>query len=430
MTKVIRSFPTFRLIAAPIRWLLGTWRRAIGLAALLLATAAAPVVWWEVQLWGLPDIGDPFDVAAFEAETIPAERNAFILYNQALHAFKPVRVTGPAGRTQVDAQLRWDSSPQLPPWLEANRPALDLLRQGADRPDALDPAGRGAVGVLPQTTLMTFLQRLVLLEASRHEAAGRMGEAWDWYRVHLRTSHHVARRAQAVRRREAQAWQADLRSRLADWVANPQTTPDQIRRAIADVTEAGALVPSDLYTLKAQYVALEAGRDGWGSLPRFSPPGWLQLIIRYQLPITPEQFRSIDHAAQTWRREPERSRRLGRLLTANRLAYLDLPPERRPPADPAIATLDLYPFGPEAPESARQLTTDQLDRWLGSSAIAGELTALFNWKVLQVQERASERDLLILLGSELFRRDRGALPITPEELVGPYLAKLPAELPD
>ena len=40
------------------------------------------------QLIGLPDVGDPFDVAAFRAFTIPDDRNAFVLYRRAATLLK------------------------------------------------------------------------------------------------------------------------------------------------------------------------------------------------------------------------------------------------------------------------------------------------------------------------------------------------------
>ena len=44
------------------------------------------------------------------------------------------------------------------------------------------------------------------------------------------------------------------------------------------------------------------------------------------------------------------------------------------------------------------------------------------------QERSNHRALLILLGQQLYHRDFGTDPPTPEVLVGPYLKSLPAEL--
>ena len=51
---------------------------------------AVPLLWWSIQLVGLPDIGEPFDVAAFRSFRIPDDRNAFVLYRQAARWLKPL----------------------------------------------------------------------------------------------------------------------------------------------------------------------------------------------------------------------------------------------------------------------------------------------------------------------------------------------------
>jgi len=63
--------------------------RAVGRRPLASAAGAGVLVvagvwaWWSTQLWGLPDIGDPFDVAAFESVRVPEDRNAFVEYSEA-----------------------------------------------------------------------------------------------------------------------------------------------------------------------------------------------------------------------------------------------------------------------------------------------------------------------------------------------------------
>jgi hypothetical protein len=58
---------------------------AIGLA--LGGTALA--IWWLTSLNGLPDIGDPFDVAAFRAARIPDDQNAFTFFRRAAEKLTP-----------------------------------------------------------------------------------------------------------------------------------------------------------------------------------------------------------------------------------------------------------------------------------------------------------------------------------------------------
>ena len=172
-----RSFPTPFLIVGSLT---KTRRRIWCLSAVLLAIVAGPALWWAMQLNGLPDVGDPFDVAAFRAFTIPDDRNAFVLYRQAAALLDANVVSLKTVRGKVDWFSRWsEADPQIRRWLEANREALALYRQGALRPDALDPA----TGLDRESSATFFalfhFQTLSLLEASRLEEQGDMTGAWS-----------------------------------------------------------------------------------------------------------------------------------------------------------------------------------------------------------------------------------------------------------
>jgi hypothetical protein len=135
---------------------------------------------------------------------------------------------------------------------------------------------------------------------------------------------------------------------------------------------------------------------------------------------------------RAWLREPERSRRVIRLAIANWIAYYDLPPAQRPmPDQKATVFVDfLYPLGPEAPASARALPPRTLAAWFHSTFDADFLFGSWGLKSVRVRERFNYRELLILLGQALYRRDFGTDSPTPEALVGPYLESLPEEFPD
>ena len=91
-----RNFPTLRYVAAPFVWAFWTRRRRWTAASVLLAMIAAPVLWRSIQLVGLSDIGEPFDVSAFRAFRIPDDQNAYVLYEQAARLLKP-----------LDPKFRW-----------------------------------------------------------------------------------------------------------------------------------------------------------------------------------------------------------------------------------------------------------------------------------------------------------------------------------
>jgi hypothetical protein len=286
---------------------------------------------------------------------------------------------------------------------------------------------------------MRPIQRLLLLallEASRLEEQGDMTGAWGWYRSALRTIHHVGQYGTFYRRVLAQTWHKRLMDRLNAWSANPRTTPSLLRQAVDDVVSCEAIVPSESYTLKDQYLSINESPYGPDALVRHMPPSWLVSLgssgaARFLGPfLTPEQVRSISAGWRVWRREPERSWRVMRLLMANRIAFYDLPPEERPRPDPNVLTCDLYSLGPEARPEARVLSPDALDRWLESTQDPQRLISYVNLRGIQIKEVANQYALVMLLGTELYRRDHRADPESPEALVGPYLKRLPMDFPE
>ncbi len=258
-----------------------------------------------------------------------------------------------------------------------------------------------------------------------------MAGAWGCYRAVLRTIYHVGMHGTVYRRNIAQGWHNDLRNRLITWSADPRTTPAMIRQALDDVVACESLAPSESYLLKAEYLDVDRLLDLPNGPTRSAPASWSVLIPAYDIGLTPEWTETLYGAWRAWRREPERSRRVMRLAIANWLAYYEIPPEKRPNADPhGWRKFDFYPFGLEAPANARALSPRSLAGWLDSSIDANFLFGSWGWERVRLTEQANHRALLILLGEELFRRDHGTEPPTPEALVGPYLKSLPAEVDD
>jgi hypothetical protein len=433
LASLHRSFPTVMLIVAPFRWI-GKSRRRIWYSILiLLAMSTAAPLWWATQLWGLPDIGDPFDVNVFREMTIPDERNAFVLYRQAAAVFKPLRTPEGARRRPINYSARWsEAKPEDRRWLEENRQTLALYRQGAERPDGLDLSGapdRIEYGDDMQEKLRSF-QSLALLEASRLEAQGDMAGAWIWHRTTLRFILQARLHGTISRRHWARDWSRQLLRQVTTWAADARTTPAMLRQAIDDVVASESLVTSESYSLKAQYLFLDRMLAHSNDRGRRVPPTWRRFLGLANHAIGVELLKGVYHTWRSLRREGERSRRLLRLATANWLAYLDLPPDRRPSPDPNVANFEFYSFGPEAPAKARILSPVALDRWIETSYDSPDNLRFLDWRPLQQLERADYQALLILLGTQIYRRDHGTDPPSPEALVGPYLKSLPSLTPE
>ena len=116
-----------------------------------------------------------------------------MLYRQAADRLKPLDQARKRVRQQaIDRYARWSKAdPEVRRWVEENREALALYRQGTERPDALDPVPPNGSRILEVMQALRSFHALALLEASRLEEQGDMAGAWGWYRAALRAIHHV-----------------------------------------------------------------------------------------------------------------------------------------------------------------------------------------------------------------------------------------------
>ena len=131
------------------RWLTrGPGRRLAVLVAVGLIAVVGVTIWRMRSLDGLPDVGDPFDVAeARRPVEIPDADNAFVAYAAA--QAKLVNQPNPIDEARLallwDAvwddeikPLTWSSAPAgLREYLEAKRAALEIWREGSRRRDAV-----------------------------------------------------------------------------------------------------------------------------------------------------------------------------------------------------------------------------------------------------------------------------------------------------
>ena len=154
--------------------------RQLSLAVLFLAmgllfAAGVVVVWHGAGVIRLPDVGDPFDVAALRALRVPADQDAFALIKAAQDRLAHSRMPALPVALRRRAVSWSEAPPELRTWAKTNRDVLELFRQAADRPDGiLHPPGDQAFAY---NIYLGDLNRLALLEASRLEEQGDMSGA-------------------------------------------------------------------------------------------------------------------------------------------------------------------------------------------------------------------------------------------------------------
>ena len=141
-------------------------RRITLIFAGCVATAVAVLaLWWVTSLIGLPDIGDPFDVAAFHAFHVPDDQNAFTYIRQRTGKLTPLAEL-------VDRPIPEDPDSHGPPPIRScgsgprERRGAQAVFRGRRATGRRARGGRSARNLNPKD-----LTRLVFLEAHRRKSA-------------------------------------------------------------------------------------------------------------------------------------------------------------------------------------------------------------------------------------------------------------------
>ena len=187
----------------------------------------------------------------------------------------------------------------------------------------------------------------------------------------------AGQRASALLRQEGEP--LGLQRRLADWAADPRTTIPQLHTALDEVLKNEPNPDWDISAIKYGYL------DLMREIERPMPLSFQQEIEGEwtfglgDMALSPTMIDHLEAARRFLMREPERSRRVLRLLCAHYLAHAEA--RELPPRKPAVwarftyltstnpmtkgrISVPLYPVSPEAPAGARALPPQELACWL------------------------------------------------------------------
>ena len=396
------------ILMAPAIWLeraRGRKRFLLLLIYLVIGTGVLGVLYWEAQLRGLPDIGDPFDPAMAAREVVPDEENAFDLYREAVAALQPGGELAPVSPQELAGPIDWETADhEWRGWLGENQEALELWRRGAERSDAMptiaDPGSGDPMPDYDTINRLGELSALGRLEASRMTSEGDPARARSWLRAALRSSRHLAIRGGWYQSSIGGRHLSAASTAFGQWAGDPRTPTSELRPALDDIRGTLAITPSFSDQLRYLYGDMMRELDD----PR--------MVTRAFGDISPEVYwylhpRWVQETYLLATRDRERSRRVIRLTIANWLAFVDVPHADRPEFV-GSDNLGFYRAGPEAPLDARRLSPEELRRWYESCRKAPSILpdALYSSGQADT-DRLLLESLLIQVAEEIYLREHG-----------------------
>jgi hypothetical protein len=311
----------------------GPGRRLTIVVFVGLSTFVGMTIWRMRSLDGLPDVGDPFDVAeARRPVEIPDADNAFVAYKAAYQSLMnppnptekaPRRWLYEAVRGEENRPLTWSSAPSgVRDFLGAKRAALEIWREGSGRRDAIyhQPGRLRIDRGMELVEEASVFAAMAAMEGSRLEETGARDQAWDWYRAMLRSSRLIGRNGEVFQRAVGAKIHAVAARCILRWAADPRVDAARLRRALRDTLAADVLTPPVSEAVKLDCLACLNTVDslknyhgmmlniGWPP-PVFGGP--LDRLLPW--PVSFHAQRLKLHATN----EPERSRRAFRLLYTN-----------------------------------------------------------------------------------------------------------------
>lgn len=419
----------------PVDWLLaplrslerssGRRRRRLLLLYLALGAVAGFSVWWATSLSGLPDVGEPFDVAAFRAGAqLPESEDAFPIYKQAAGLYHDEAVARDWNALYPAMTGGWaKADPRVHTWIGANREALVLWREGTKRANCVareDPADR----LYPDSLLgrVILLTQAALIEGSRLEAEGDLAGALDWYLAVARACHHYAIKSRLEWRRWSDMMETIDRERMIAWASTPGIDVALIRRALAEAQALDERTPALSDNFKAEYIALDLALADLPALARADD----------RAGIAAYSYAEMGHWLRAYwflKREPERGRRVLRLFFANWLAFCDLPANERPKVVPNAENYPIwgyYQADATAPPATRAVEPARAFAWLESTAMLWRRFPTYPYHMPDTEAiRRGHGVFLVQLAEKAYAIDHGEASPAVEALVPRYLKAVP-----
>ena len=412
----------------------GVW--VLGLILLALLTPLLVRTWFLSQV---PDIGDPFDVAAFcKSMEVPQGNDARTAYRSAARTYfsddeaRASKLGQPVMhwhlRIPSDAAISavftggWDAADDtVKEWVAAHEPSLLEWKRAVELNHVWFNPAENLLWSFEDHDLnfLHYLEMLSMLRGRKCEAEQDFAGAFQLYRAGI-----LAR---------DQLWgapwsNADDLPNVLHWAALPAVSAAQLRTALAQLRRDRAARQPASHAIKVEYVRAMNSlkkRDG------------LATAIRYrsgnQSPMDTQTTMYLRFVYWVCG-EPERTRRLYQHLVANQLRGVDQPAPTHPALHTPTSTL-IYNDDAAVPLPAHHLSAARIAEAIRMSGISFHLESSASGQLLRdpISEHSFREarafpvlfELALIL--QIHRREHGTFPAQLADLVPGYIDAVPVD---
>jgi hypothetical protein len=376
------------------------WLRP-GLALIVPAVAVLTAV-PLYRVYEVPAVDPGFSPEQYARPASAEARATADMYLRAMDLYVPMMQSAPAEDKDVETsevESEAARTARRAAWLEANEEALALTLEASRRAacDCYDPNGTAHFWAD-----VYDLAWLILRSAEELESHGELDAALQRYLAALRVSVHM--RPRTLWPHGADYVESMIYRRLPSWAARPNQTAERIATAIDQLGKLTGDLPSRSDAIKSEYLRMR----------RIISADPYALANELDL-SRPEKFWAA-FALQWLPWERARAVRVLNLITARELKSFR-------EVESAILEGTEFEF-PHYPRDDQQ--------WLAFGSSTPSLAACY-WAAGAWQARAlasmetDRRAVRLLLALQAWKIEHGELPNTLDELVGPYLDRLPVD---
>jgi len=390
---------------------------------LVVAFLSAPFVYRQMQLSGLPDIEEPFDVEAYmNRSTVPAD-NAIAEYTGAISLLiRPV--------SDVEQELvkliesgRMIPSAELLDWLSKNQPALQAWKKGTQKPlfAEFEMRNLNYATLLNSTQELRSFARMAIVQGIHLQEQGKPDQAIEWYLAAYRSSLQIQTRGCLIQFLVGYAIQGMAAPHVVAWSQHNDVTAEQIQQVRAQLTKWHKRTVKLSDAMKSEYVALR-------NTMQSTDPATIAALVGIPLPAAGTSYSALLlHAILFVQNEPTVSMRGIKHWQANLLRHIDKPLYDRP----AHTRYGLFDEPPTTKRPAEHLTAREIEAVADRTYLFRSLLPAFQ-NVCQAHDRFLMRQQLldVVLALEMYRKAQGRYPKALSDLPKSLLAAIPQDLFD